>query len=257
MGLAIALALCTGLASAQTAVRASDPQALTLAWRSITALTGGHPVSDMTLTGNATWTVGDPETGTVALRALGSGESRVDLTLSGGTRTEIRDASAGVPQGKWTAQDGTSGMFASHNTLTDAVWFFPALGSLAAGPNIVLTYIGQESRNGQSVQHLRSSVFQPAPAVGAGPTEQQLSTMDFYLDAATLLPAAEVFNSHPDNDATVDIAVEIDYSDYQPIAGTQVPMHIQRSMSGSPILDITVTSAVVNSGLSLSEFSIN
>jgi len=80
-------------------------------------------VSDVTLTGNATWTVGDPETGTVALRALGSGESRVDLTLSGGTRTEIRDASAGVPQGKWTAQDGTSGMFASHNTLTDAVWF--------------------------------------------------------------------------------------------------------------------------------------
>src|SRR6266446_5714859 len=55
----------------------SDPQALGLAQQSIAALTNGIAVSDMTLTGNATWIAGsDVETGPTTLKVKGAGESR-------------------------------------------------------------------------------------------------------------------------------------------------------------------------------------
>ena len=186
------------------------------------------------MTGDATWYAGEPESGTVTFKALGTGESRMDLSLPDGTRTEIRDASTGISQGKWIALDGTSGMYALHNAMTDAVWFYSALGALAVGPNVVLSYVGLESRNGQEVQHLRSYVFQVPIAASTGPSEQDLSTMDFYLDATSSLPAAVVFNEHPDNNAVINIAIEVDFSNYQAISGAQIPMHVERLLNGSP-----------------------
>lgn len=249
--------LLSCFASGQTAVPKSDPQALVLASKAVAALTGGLSIQDVTLMGDVTWNAGNTDTGTAALRALGSNESRIDLALTAGTRTEIRDASTGTAKGKWKSPDGKSGVFAYHNTMTDAVWYFPALGSLAAGPNVVLSYVGQEVRNDEAVQHLRSIIYHPELSDGAGFSLQQLSTMDFYLDAASFLPVAVLYNQHPDNNALDNIPIEIDYSNYQSVSGVQVPMHIQRSANGSLNLDFTVTSATFNSGLSMSEFSVN
>src|ERR1700736_6784489 len=134
----------TCLASTKTQTSVSDPQAVLYASQSIAALVGSAAISDVTLTGNVTWTAGSAtENGTATFIASGKGESRMDLSLSSGTRTEIRDASTGSPMGKWVSQDGTSGKFAFHNCQTDPVWFFPVLSSLAAGPNVVLSYVGQ------------------------------------------------------------------------------------------------------------------
>lgn len=82
--------------AANSALPPSDPQALAFAAASISALTGGTTIGDATLTGSVTWTAGsDSETGTATLEALGTGESRIDLALTTGTRTEIRDAQTG------------------------------------------------------------------------------------------------------------------------------------------------------------------
>jgi len=245
-----ALACCA--ASAQNP-SASNPQALSYAAQSIGAMLGSVSISDVTLTGTVTWNGSDA--GTASLRALGTGESRVDLALASGTRTEIRDVSTGLPRGQWVSQSGVAGPIAYHNCATDAVWFFPALGSLAAGPNTVLSYVGQESRNGATVQHLQSYIFQSRRTSGV--SWQQLSTTDFYLDATTLLPVAITYNAHPDNDATTNLAVEVDFSNYQTINGVAVPMRIQRYLQGSLLVDVTVSTASFNTGLTLSTFAIN
>jgi hypothetical protein len=234
---------------------ASDPQALAYAAQSIAAMTGRTTISDVTLTGSVTWTGTD--TGTATLRALGTSESRMDLALSSGIRSEIRDAQTGAQLGQWINPDNSSGQFAFQNCQTDAVWFFPALGSLSVGPNIVLSYIGQESRNGGTVQHIQSYVYQPNWPAGMSPTPQQLSTMDFYLDATTLLPVAVTFSAHPDSDATTNLLVEIDFANYQAISGAMVPMRIQRYSQGSLIVDVTVSGASFNSGIPLSVFAVN
>ena len=252
---AVALIGLPGLVSGQTQP-ANDPQAVALAAQSIAALTGGTTITDVTLTGNVIWNPdSDDQTGPATLSASGAGESRMDLSLSGGTRSEIRDASTGTALGKWISQSGTSGNYASHNCQTDAVWFFPALGSLAVAPSTVLSYIGQESRNGATVQHIQSYVYQASQTVGS--LQQQLSTLDFYLDATSLLPTAIVFNAHPDTDATSNIATEVDFSNYQAVSGVLVPMHIQRFFQGTLTIDLTVSSATFNTGIALSTFTTN
>lgn len=244
------------VASAQNPPQ-SDPQAVAFASQSITAMTGRNAIGDVTLTGNVTWSGGaTPETGTATLLASGTAESRMNLSLPSGTRAEIRDASTGVAQGKWIAQSGASGLFASQNCATDAVWFFPALGSLAAGPSVVLTYVGQEIHNGATVQHIQSYIYQPNPP-GVSPSPQQLSTMDFYLDATTFLPAAVAFNAHPDSTSNTNLPVEIDFFNYQAVNGVAVPTHIQRSVQGNVLVDITISAASFNTGLPLSDFNIN
>src|SRR5579859_5351194 len=128
---AVPLIVLVSVASAQNPPQ-SDPQAVSFASKSIAALTGGNAISDVTLTGSVTWSGGaSPETGTTTLLASGTGESRMSFVLPSGMLTEIRDASTGVARGKWIAESGTSGLFAFQNCATDAVWFFPALGSLA------------------------------------------------------------------------------------------------------------------------------
>ncbi len=247
----IALACCVALAQNAPA---SNPQALSYASQSIAAMVGSVSVSDVTLTGTATWN--GSQTGTATLRALGTGESRIELALTAGTRTEIRDAQTGAQLGQWFSPNNTSGNYAFQNCWTDAVWFFPVLGSLAAGPNVVLSYIGPTTWNGESVQHIQSYVYQ-ANSPGLTPSPQQLSTMDFYLDATTLLPAAVTFNAHPDNNANTSLLVEVDFSNYQAISGVVVPLHIQRYQQGNLMVDVVVTEASFNTGLPLSLFTVN
>ena len=250
---AVALSLAT-FAFAQNQPP-SDPQAVSYAAKSIAALTGGTGINDATLTGSVTWAGND--TGTATLMALGTGESRMDLVLGSGTRTEIRDAQTGTQLGKWINPDSSSGSYAPQNCWTDAAWFFPVLGSLAAGPNVVLSYIGQETRNGAAVQHIQSYVYQANWPSGVSPSPMQLSTIDFYLDASTLLPVAEIFNSHPDSDASTNLTFEVDFTNYQSVSGEMVPMRIQRFQQGSMLIDFVLSGTSFNSGLSLSNFSIN
>jgi hypothetical protein len=79
------------VASAQNPPQ-SDPRALSLVSQSITALTGGTSISDVTLSGTASWSNGTgSETASAILRAKGTGESRFDMPLSEGPRSEIRN----------------------------------------------------------------------------------------------------------------------------------------------------------------------
>ena len=235
---------------------ASDPQAVALTTSAIAALTGRAQISDVTLTGTATRTAGsDIETGAITLKALGTTDSRMDFVSSDGTRSEIRNSASGVPQGSWIGPDGASHPMAGHNCLTDAAWFFPTLTILsqAFNPGVVVQQIGQETRNGASVQHLR---FAQPPSAAADPAGllASLSTEDVYLDSNSLLPVAILFNTHPDNNASVNIAVEVDFSNYQASNGVMVPFSIHEHLNGSLFLDITIQSVSVNSGLPASDF---
>ena len=56
----------------------------------------------------------------------GTGQSRMDLKLSGGSSSEVRNAPAlGVGLGQWMDANGLFHDFAFHNCLTDAAWFSP------------------------------------------------------------------------------------------------------------------------------------
>jgi hypothetical protein len=158
-----------------------------------------------------------------------------------------------MPAGAWVMNSGSATPYASHNCWTDAAWFFPALSSLAqtANPNFVFKYIGQTKHRGISAQHIQ--VYQPSKVR----LLQHLSTIDFYLDPATLLPSAVAFTVHADRNAGEDLLVEVEFSNYQLVQGVAVPMHLQRYQQGALMLDATINMVTLNQGLDLSVFSID
>jgi len=229
---------------------ASDPFAVSLAQQSVAALTGGATISDVTLNGNVTSILGaDYETGTGTFKAKGTSESRVDLSLGSGTRSDVRNVTNSAPAGAWAKNGRNSTPYADHNCWTDSAWFFPALSSLTqtANPSFVFSYIGQEQHGGLNTQHIQVNQLGPF---------QSVSTMDFYLDPASYLPLAVAFNAHPDNDMNKNIPTEILFANYQTVSGFQVPFNVQRMFNGGVVLDVTITTAVFNTGLPDSLFTL-
>lgn len=242
------------LAVGQT-IPSSDPRAVSLAIKAVAALTGGNAVSDMTLNANVISILGsDYETGTAVLKAKGQAESRVDLMLPSGTRIDVRSLTNGVPSGAWSLNGAPAKAYAQHNCWTDSSWFVPAVGALghSNASGVVFSYIGLEQHAGASVQHIQVFRFISSDI----PTAQRLTTMDFYLDPNTYLPLAIGFNAHLDTDLNTDVPTETRFANYQSVNGVQVPFHIQRLLNGSLVLDVTVTSAAINTGIPDSIFTL-
>lgn len=231
-----------------------DPNALALASKALQALAGSTALTDITLQATATYTAGsDEEMGPATLVALGNQQSLMTLNLTDGERQEIRNGIAGV----WVGPDGVAHAMASHNCFIDASWFYPAftLVALASDPTLSIVLVGPEVHNGQSVYHLALQHVMSNQVGNAIVIVASISTMQLYLDAATLLPAYLDFNLHPDYDTDFNIPFEIRYAAYQAFNGVQVPTRIQRYIENSIELDFVVGNAAVNSGVQPSLFA--
>jgi hypothetical protein len=240
-----------------------DSQAVAALGQAIAALGGAGTgaVNDVTLTGTARRIAGsDDETGTAVLKALRTGEARIDLTFSSGQRSEVRGNSVNGPVGSWTGPDGVSHASSFHNLALDGRWFFPVLmfSSLNSSANGSLRDAGVETRGGRSVRHLTTIKSQQSSAMPAWAAKlsQHLSQLDLYLDPSSGLPVALAFNTHPDRDAGTDIPVEIMFSDYRVVNGVQVPFHVQKYLNNGLFLDLQFQSAVLNTGLPASSFNV-
>ncbi len=242
--------------SIQATAASVDPN--TLLAQAIVAVTGGKSVSDVTLSGAAVWMLGsDQESGTGTLKAKGVAEGRADVTLTKQTRSEIRNDTSTVPDGEWIGTDGVAHHMALHNCWVPGGWFSPpAILAWSIQTGAVPTYVGSETRNGVLVDHVRIA----RTVSGQGPDETSLikllTTIDLYLDATSHLPFSLVFNTHPDNDASRNIPVEIRFADYRASSGVNLPFRIQRLFQGNLNLDVTVSTAAVNSGLPDSDFTL-
>jgi hypothetical protein len=255
-GILAALAVCMTLAlRAQTPI--SDPQAVALAQQSMLALTNGAVMTDITLQGTATELIGSAQsTDNVTFMAKNYGESHFDsesLDLH-----EIRTVDASMNPSGETIASGNASPLPVYNQWTDAAWFIPELSSVGAtaSPNVIARYIGQESFYGNSVQHLQFQRYMPGQTDFETNLIAQLSTMDVYLDATSFLPIAFRFNSHPNDDLSTNLPVEVDFSAYQQFGGLFVPTHVQKWLSGNLVLDITFTNVAVNAGLPDSDFAV-
>jgi hypothetical protein len=236
----------------------SDPQAVALARQVLAALTNGVPVSDMTLKGNATWIAGSEKgTGTVTLKAKGLDESRIDLNIGAASRSEERNDSAD-PMGQIAYSDGRVVPEALHNTKTAGAWFAPAVVlSDFLRPDALLTYVGRETYAGTAVEHIRMyRVVSGKGSPAAKALITRLSTMDLRLDGNSMLPILLSFAAHPEDDAGVDIAVDIGFSNYQKSNSVMFPQHVTRFLQNSVNFDITITSIDINSGLPDTDFTI-
>jgi hypothetical protein len=252
------LLLLSPSAPQQTAP-ASDPQAVALLQRSLAAQTNGTSIADVTLSAATTRNAGsEGDSGTATLKALAAGGSRLDLTLASGPLTEIRTTSNGRPAGTWTGPDGVTHAMVAHNQWTPAAWFFPvfAEAQVLSGSGYTVSYVGQESRDSASVQHVRASIPPAGTPDATSSLIQRLSQIEIYLDSSSLLPVAISYDIHSDKDAGLNIPVEVRFSDFRAVNNATVPFHVQQYIQFGLVLDIQVQSATFNSGLTNASLSV-
>jgi hypothetical protein len=240
----------------------TNAQAVLLLQKALAQLSGPRPIEDVTLTGTVRRIAGsDDETGPAVLKAIAVGASRLELNLPSGQRREVRNASggspAGAPAGAWSGPDGVSHKIAFHNLVSEPAWFFPAhaIARALSASGYAVNYVGHETKDSVAVEHI--AIFQKS--AGSSNAEillQHLSQVDIWLDSSTLLPAAITFNIHPDNNALLDIPVEVRFSDYRRVSGAQIPFHLQKFVNNGLVLNLQFESAVVNSGLPATTFTI-
>lgn len=246
----------------QTAVSTPAPrdaQAVSVLQRSLAALAGTTSLTDVTLNANANYVAGsDEETGSATLKATAIGRGRVDLSLSGGQRSEVMDASQAAPTGSWCGPDGTWHTTVTHNLYSDPTWFFPAflISRALSTSSYAISPMDAETQNGVAVEHVKIYQEQLGATARLATLIQGLSQIDLYFNSSTLLPVSIAFNTHADNNALVNIPIQIKFSNYQTVQGISVPYHIQKYIQNGLLLDLTVSSVQVNSGLPTSDFQV-
>jgi hypothetical protein len=182
--LSSSILVCIGLVARQTIQQAvSPPSAPTLLSNALGSLQGGTLVSDATLTGSAHSIAGsDDEAGTVTYQALSSGAVRYDFSYPSGPRGEVHAANSAGPLGTWSGPDGVSHPVALHN-LANRSDIFPAftLLPLMSNPNLVITLVGTDTKNGKSVYHISVSQQFPKMPARSAPLAQHLSQTEILL----------------------------------------------------------------------------
>jgi hypothetical protein len=252
----LGLGICSCFVAAADAQQVS-PDVAAILRASLAAQIGSNTPNDVTLSGTVEHIAGaDDETVPFLFKALSSGTTRTETSLSAGTLVELHQITVGGPTGSWSRANGTFQAIPGHNLMTDSTWCFPAfiVERLLTDPQAVISFLGTDN----GVAHFQAYSAQPSTiAANAAKELQHLSQVDIYLDASTLLPTSFVFNIHPDTNALVDIPVSIQFSGYQMMNGITMPLRVQEYVNGSLASDIRLQTVALNTGLSMSDFAAN
>jgi hypothetical protein len=253
----LVLSLCS-VSEAQQTIAPTSAQGPALLQNSLAALTGSVSISDITLSGAAHRIAGsDDEFGSISYKALSNGAARFDFSYPSGPRSEIHASTTVGPVGVWSGPEGVSHPLALHN-LANRSDIFPAftVAPFTSTANLVVTLVGLETKNGQSVYHVSVSQQFPQMKPRSATLVQHLTQTEIFLDASTLLPVAMDFNTHPDDNSSLDLPVELLFSDYRTVSGVQVPFRVQKFLNGGLVLDLEFQTAAVNTGVSSTLFAI-
>jgi hypothetical protein len=228
-----------------------DPQAVAVLQQSYKAM-GGTVPSDSIATGNLEVVAGTEDSkGTVRILTKGTSESFLQLTMPDGVRTTVYAYGQANELNNSTV---TISVLELAVTSQAPDFPLPLIANLLNDPDTSCQYIGLESLNGVSLQHIRtwdSFASQPALQGLVG-----FSTRDFWIDASTGLLQRISYTQHPGSGAIVGVSVDVFFSNYQASSGVSYPYTIQKSLNGTPWATITIQSVSFNNGLTDSNFPV-
>lgn len=231
----------------------------------VQAYSGTAPLRTVSLTGNVTIPNASGQTaGTITLSASSNRWSEIDLGLPTGNQTEVRNGVGVYHQRIWIGPDGVAQAFPLTDLeLPHPAWFFPSFVLLSAlgSPNHIVSDLGVQTWQGSSARHI--SVWRKPPGnmpASSATSEQSQTQSDFYLDPNSYLPMAITFQCNANaqdprevfalsNSSAEAISVEVTFSDYRSVQGSQIPFHIRVFNGNSLAMDISLSGAAINSDL--------
>jgi len=130
---------------------------MTILEQSLAALTGGAPITDVTMTGTLTANRGSStELGTITLVATAAGRSQITFALPSGTWATTQNYATNPRTSTQAGPSGTIQDTAPEDLMgPDPAWFCPAHLFSAISPQAYsASYVDQETRDGSTLQHL-------------------------------------------------------------------------------------------------------
>jgi outer membrane lipoprotein-sorting protein len=228
-----------------------DPQAVAILQASLNAMASTIP-SDSTANGSMEIVAGSQTTeGTIQILTKGTAESLVQFTGPSVSTTLIYASG----QANEVVNGAVNVLSLERIQTVQAPEFpLPLLLAILSNSDTSLQYIGLETLNGESVNHIRSwNTFASQPGLQS---LANFSTRDIWFDATSGLPVRVSFTRCDAQGATAGIAVDVFFSNYQINSGVAYPYSIQESLNGTPWATITIQSVAFNTGLTDASFTI-
>jgi hypothetical protein len=236
--------------STQPLVR--DPQALTLLQGAATAMGNSTP-NDSTATGSITTVAGPTtDTGTVKILTKGTAETAVEAQMASGSNWSVI-----YSNGEANRVDATGNVALPLEQVASSqsnYFPLPVISGVLTNSDACYQYIGLETLNGSSVQHVR--VWNSYNSTAYMQFLSGFTVLDLWLDATSGLPAQVSFISRSGGGSTPKIPITVFFSNYKNVNGVLYPYQIQQTVNGTLWATITIQSVIFNSGLSDANFPV-
>jgi len=252
---AFALLLSVTIVEAQqssvSATPIRDATAVALLQQSAAAMATTAP-SDSAATGSLTIVEGSTnETGTIAIQTHGTAETAETITLPDEQRVVIYN------NGEAKEVNGSNSVIPTLQLIVvDQCPDFPLplLSAFINNPDESIRYVGQETLQGASVQHIEVwNTFASKPRI------QKLapfSVREIWLDATSYLPVKVAYSRRAGGGAYPAIPVAITFSSYKNVSGVLYPFQINKAYNGTLWETIAIQSVAFNTGLTDSDFQV-
>jgi hypothetical protein len=228
-----------------------DAQAISVLQQAVAAMANSAPADSMA-TGTVTVVEGSTtQSGAIQILTLGTSQTAETITLPEGQRAVIY--SNGASKEINGTQSSNPPM---ELVLTDQSTDFPIPFLMSALDNLdeSIHYVGLETLEGQSVQHI-----QFCNSFASKPHLQILtpfSTNDIWISSSSGLPMKISYSRRAGGQGVPSFPVEVSFSNYIRVNGVLYPFQINKSFNGTPWETITIQSVAFNTGLTAAQFPV-
>lgn len=168
-----------------------------------------------------TYAGGEKRRGRVTLKAAGGGSrSRTEFDMGNGSLIEIRNDEVQAAN-QWIDTASKSHVISNHNTWTSAAWFFPAFLPLRQWNSAEITFNSEVQNETGSDIRIHSEMASASKSSRSEEFVRRLSGAEYRIDPNSFLLQSIRFNTHPDQDLKIDIAVEVRFSQYRLVDGVR------------------------------------
>lgn len=234
----------------QQASSQPSPQAISILQQSVVAM-GGTTPSDSTATGSITIVAGSlTENGTIEILTRGTEQSSEEIQTD---KSETVVYSYG--QASRTVEGSLTELPMEQALTSQSPDFpLPLLVNALSNPDESYKYVGKETLNSASVQHMQMwSSFASVPAFQP---LANCSIYDIWVDSSTYLPVKISFKNWWGRGATPRPQYDVFFSNYEKVGGVLYPFSIKKSLDSTPWETITIGNVAFNTGLIDSDFPV-
>ncbi len=225
-----------------------DPQAVALLQKCVSVM--GVPPSDSTATGNVTIVAGSlTQQGTIQILTRGTNQTSVTVQAETTNRTVIY---SGIQANRIEANSTTALPLEEAASNMSLHFPLPFLYGVVSNPDYAIQFIGQESLDSSSANHIRvqntfasSTYFQFL---------SEFTAADIWLDASSGLPTKISMIRRFGGGSAPRIPMSFSYCDYRSVAGALYPFTIKEYVTETLWVTTTIQSVSFNSGLTDGNF---